>query len=153
MTASASLSSRGFLLVAIGFGVGLLSALGLLRVRWTLGGLTSNENTIHFHTVQGAGTANSTNYDPTKPLNVVLLYGDDWSYLTLGAFGVNTYVKTPYLDKLAADGVLFTHNCVVTSLCMQSRATLYTGQYSSKHRTFFAYRNVTMYGKIRFIRP
>ena len=145
MTASASLSSRGFLLVAIGFGVGLLSALGLLRVRWTLGGLTSNENTIHFHTVQGAGTANSTNYDPTKPLNVVLLYGDDWSYLTLGAFGVNTYVKTPYLDKLAADGVLFTHNCVVTSLCMQSRATLYTGQYSSKHRTFFAYRNVTMY--------
>jgi arylsulfatase len=48
------------------------------------------------------------------------------------------------LDQLAKEGILFTHNCVVTSICMQSRATLYTGQYSSVHQTFFSYRNVTM---------
>jgi arylsulfatase len=84
-----------------------------------------------------------------KPLNIVLFYADDWTFHTLGAMG-NKYVKTPHLDQLAADGVLFTHNCVVTSICMQSRATLYTGQYSSVHRTFFSWRNVTMYEEERW---
>jgi arylsulfatase len=83
------------------------------------------------------------------PLNVVLFYADDWAYDTLGAMG-NTYVKTPVLDQLAADGVLFTHNCVVTSVCMQSRATLYTGQYSSRHQTFFSWRDVKMYEEGRW---
>lgn len=78
------------------------------------------------------------------PLNIVLFYADDWSFETLGAMG-NTYVQTPVLDKLAKEGVLFTHNCVTTSICMQSRATLYTGQYSSRHQTLYAWRNVTMY--------
>ncbi|KAL7542537.1 hypothetical protein ACHAXR_012131 [Thalassiosira sp. AJA248-18] len=78
-----------------------------------------------------------------KPLNIVLLYADDWSYNTLGA--MNEYVQTPNLDELARQGMLFTHSCVVTSVCMQSRATLYTGQYSSKHRTLYSRRNITMY--------
>jgi arylsulfatase len=84
-----------------------------------------------------------------KPMNVVLFYADDWTFHTLGAMG-NKYVKTPYLDELASQGVLFTHNCVVTSICMQSRATLYTGQYSSRHRTYFIWRNVTMYEEGRW---
>lgn len=49
-----------------------------------------------------------------KPLNILLLYADDWSYNTLGAMG-NEYVQTPHLDELARQGVLFTHSCVVTS--------------------------------------
>jgi arylsulfatase len=79
-----------------------------------------------------------------KPLNVVLFYADDWNFETLGAMG-NKYVKTPVIDKLAKEGVLFTHNCVTTSICMQSRATLYTGQYSARHRTLWSYREVNMY--------
>ena len=46
--------------------------------------------------------------------------------------------RQPNIDQLAARGVLFTHNCVTTSICMVSRATLYTGQYASVHRTFLA---------------
>jgi membrane-anchored protein YejM (alkaline phosphatase superfamily) len=68
------------------------------------------------------------------PLNILLLYADDWTYKTLGA--VNSFVKTPNIDELAANGVLFTHNCVTTSICMVSRATLYTGQYASRHKTY-----------------
>jgi arylsulfatase len=79
-----------------------------------------------------------------KKLNIVLLYADDWSFNMLGAMEKN-YVKTPVLDQLAKEGVHFTHNCVVTSVCMQSRATLYTGQYSSRHRTFMSWSNITMY--------
>jgi Sulfatase len=77
-------------------------------------------------------------------LNIVLFYADDWTFHTLGAMG-NSYVQTPHLDQLAKEGMLFTHNCVVTSVCMQSRATLYTGQYSSVHQSFFCWRNITMY--------
>jgi len=69
-----------------------------------------------------------------KPLNIVLLYADDWSHKTLGA--INPFVQTPNIDKMAKEGVLFTHNCVTTSICWMSRASLYTGQYASVHKTF-----------------
>ena len=80
-----------------------------------------------------------------KPLNIVLFYADDWSFRTLGAmeralnntnYKVPRFVKTPNIDKMAENGVLFTHNCVTTSICMVSRASLYTGQYASVHKTF-----------------
>ncbi|MCC7424421.1 MAG: sulfatase [Planctomycetaceae bacterium] len=66
------------------------------------------------------------------PLNVVLLYADDWRHDSLGCAG-NPVLKTPHLDRLAQDGVRFTHNCVTTSICGVSRATLLTGQWMSRH--------------------
>ena len=67
-----------------------------------------------------------------KPMNVVILYGDDWRHDTLGVAG-NPVVKTPRLDRLAEEGVRFTHNGVTTSICGVSRASLYTGQWMSRH--------------------
>ena len=67
-----------------------------------------------------------------KPLNVVVLYADDWRHDTLGCAG-NPVVKTPNLDALAKQGVRFTQNCVTTSICGVSRATLLTGQWMSRH--------------------
>jgi len=67
-----------------------------------------------------------------KPLNVVILYADDWRHDTLGCAG-NPVVKTPNLDQLARSGFRFTHNCVTTSICGVSRASLLTGQWMSKH--------------------
>ena len=58
-----------------------------------------------------------------KPLNIVVLYADDWRHDTLGCAG-NPVVKTPHLDQLAREGFRFTHNCVTTSICGVSRATL-----------------------------
>ncbi len=66
------------------------------------------------------------------PLNVVVLFADDWRFDTLGCAG-NPVVKTPNLDRLANDGFRFTHNCVTTSICGVSRATLFTGQWMSRH--------------------
>ena len=72
-------------------------------------------------------------------MNILLLYADDWTHHTLSSYHqtkpLNTVLKTPVLDALAADGIRFTHNCVTTSVCWISRATLYTGQYMSKHKT------------------
>jgi arylsulfatase A-like enzyme len=68
----------------------------------------------------------------TKPMNIVVLFADDWRHDTLGCAG-NPVVKTPNLDQLAKEGIRFTHNCVTTSICGVSRATLFTGQWMSRH--------------------
>ncbi len=67
-----------------------------------------------------------------SPMNVLILYADDWRYDTLGVAG-NPVVKTPTIDALASSGMRFTHNCVTTSICGISRATLFTGQWMSRH--------------------
>ena len=67
-----------------------------------------------------------------KPMNILVLYADDWRNDTLGVAG-NPIVKTPVLDDLAKNGVRFTHNCVTTSICGISRASLFTGQWMSRH--------------------
>ncbi len=68
----------------------------------------------------------------TKPMNILVLYADDWRFDTLGCAG-NPIVKTPSLDALAREGVRFTNARVTTSICGVSRATLYTGQWMSRH--------------------
>jgi len=67
-----------------------------------------------------------------KPMNIVILYTDDWRHDTLGIAG-NPVVKTPNLDQLAKEGMRFTANCVTTAICGVSRATLFTGQWMSRH--------------------
>ena len=75
-----------------------------------------------------------------KPRNIVILYADDWRHDTLGCAG-NRIVRTPHLDQLARQGIRFTHNCVTTSICGVSRASLLTGQWMSRHgnRAFGAF--------------
>ena len=67
-----------------------------------------------------------------KPMNVLVLYADDWRYNTLGCAG-NPVVRTPHLDQLATEGIRFTRACVTTSICGASRASLLTGQWMSRH--------------------
>ena len=75
-----------------------------------------------------------------QPRNIVVLYADDWRHDTLGCAG-HPVVQTPRLDALACRGVRFTHNCVTTSICGVSRASLFTGQWMSRHnnRAFDAF--------------
>lgn len=79
-----------------------------------------------------------------SPLNIVLFYADDWTARTLGS--LNPAVQTPVLDELARNGILFTHNCVTTSICWMSRATLYTGMYTSKHEMYYV-NSTTMFNR------
>jgi arylsulfatase len=75
-----------------------------------------------------------------KPTNILVLYADDWRHDTLGCAG-NPVVKTPHLDRLAKQGVRFTNNYATTSICGVSRASLFTGQWMSRHgnRAFNAF--------------
>ena len=67
-----------------------------------------------------------------KPLNILVLLADDWRYDTLGCAG-NAIVQTPNLDRLAQQGLRFTQAAVTTPICGVSRASLFTGQWMSRH--------------------
>jgi arylsulfatase len=76
-------------------------------------------------------------HTPTEAsgLNVLILYGDDWRYDSIGVANPNIPIRTPNLDQLSREGIRFTHACVTTSICWVSRATYFTGQYMSRHRS------------------
>lgn len=62
-----------------------------------------------------------------KP-NVVLIFADDLGYGDLGCYGA-TKIKTPNIDKLAAEGKKFTDAHSASAVCTPSRYGLLTGQY------------------------
>ncbi|MFQ5785137.1 MAG: alkaline phosphatase family protein [Alphaproteobacteria bacterium] len=70
----------------------------------------------------------------TKPLNVLYVTPDQWRGEALSVLGHPT-VKTPHLDALAADGVMFTSHFAQCSPCGPSRASLHTGMYLMNHRS------------------
>lgn len=67
-----------------------------------------------------------------EPPNILFLLGDDHRWDVLGAAG-NTFVQTPNLDAIAIRGTRFSRAFVTTSICMASRATTLTGQYTATH--------------------
>ena len=64
--------------------------------------------------------------------NIIVLVADDLRWDTFGWAG-HPVVKTPNIDRLAADGVRFTNNFCTTSICSISRASIFSGQYESRH--------------------
>ena len=64
----------------------------------------------------------------TRRPNIVLIIADDLAWDDSGAFG-NPRVRTPNIDRLARDGMKFTHAFVTISSCSPSRASLITGRY------------------------
>ncbi len=59
--------------------------------------------------------------------NIVVLFADDMGFSDIGCFG--SEIETPRLDRLAADGLRFTH-FYNTGRCCPSRASILTGLYS-----------------------
>ncbi len=62
-----------------------------------------------------------------KRPNVLLIISDDQAYMDLGCMG-NPILKTPNLNRLAEEGMLFTHAFSPNPICTPSRAALLTGQ-------------------------
>ncbi|MBU2549231.1 MAG: sulfatase-like hydrolase/transferase [Proteobacteria bacterium] len=63
--------------------------------------------------------------------NIVIVNCDDLGYGDLGCFG-NQIIRTPNIDRLAAEGVRFTSFYASNSLCTPSRAGLLTGRYAQR---------------------
>ncbi len=60
--------------------------------------------------------------------NVLFAIADDWSWPHAGTYG-DAVVATPTFDRLAREGVLFSHAFVSAPSCTASRGAILTGQY------------------------
>ncbi|CAN5796336.1 sulfatase [soil metagenome] len=67
------------------------------------------------------------------PPNVVFIVSDDQAWSDYGFMG-HPQIKTPHLDKLASQSLLFTRGYVPSSLCCPSLASIISGQYP--HQSF-----------------
>ncbi len=66
-----------------------------------------------------------------RPPNVVVILVDDLGYADLGCFGAEK-IKTPNMDRMAAEGMKFTSFYVAQAVCSASRAALMTGCYANR---------------------
>lgn len=66
------------------------------------------------------------------PPNIVLIISDDQAWTDYGFMG-HDHIRTPHLDKLSEEGVLFRRGYVPTALCRPSLLSLATGHYASTH--------------------
>ncbi len=79
---------------------------------------------------------------PEKP-NLVILFADDLGYGDLGCFG-HPSIRTPHLDRMAAEGMKLTQFYVAAPVCTPSRSALLTGRlpirngmYGQRRRVFY----------------
>jgi arylsulfatase A-like enzyme len=65
--------------------------------------------------------------------NIVLIYADDIGYGDLACYGA-TGVRTPNVDRLAAEGLRFTSAYATSATCTPSRYSLLTGRYAFRDK-------------------
>lgn len=70
----------------------------------------------------------------SNPSNVLVVTVDQWRGDCLSVLG-HPVVRTPNLDRLASEGVLFREHFAQAAPCGPSRASLFTGMYAHNHRS------------------
>jgi len=76
------------------------------------------------------GAAASLIRAQSRPPNIVFIYCDDLGYGDLGVYGSG--IRTPNLDRMAAEGARFTQFYSANPVCSPSRAALLTGRYPTR---------------------
>ena len=130
--------------------------LGLIAALLVIGAIAFfNRKEIILHLVTNAGRVDVAPNRPVewmqgpetaatapseRPPNIVFILADDLGINDISTFGgglADGRVPTPNIDRLAADGALFTTAYSGTGTCAPSRAMLMTGRYPT--RTGFEY--------------
>jgi len=82
-----------------------------------------------------ARSAPATGTGPDGRPNLIFILTDDQRWDAMGCAG-HPFIRTPNMDRLAAEGVRFRNAFVTTSLCSPSRASFLTGRYAHSHGVF-----------------
>lgn len=77
------------------------------------------------------GLASAAGAVDRKP-NIIVIFTDDQGWADLGCQGSLADVRTPHIDKLAADGVRCTQGYVTAPQCIPSRAGLLAGRHQGR---------------------
>jgi len=64
-----------------------------------------------------------------KP-NIIYVLADDLGYGDVGSFNADSKIKTPNIDQLAGEGMIFTDAHSSSSVCTPTRYSLLTGRYN-----------------------
>jgi N-sulfoglucosamine sulfohydrolase len=64
---------------------------------------------------------------PSQRPNILIAIADDWSFPHAGSYGAD-WVKTPAFDRVAREGILFTHAYAPVAKCSASRFCIVTGR-------------------------
>lgn len=95
----------------------------------------------------GAACAPADSQTPGRP-NILIIHTDEHNFRTLGCYreelapsqafpwGEKVAVETPHIDRLAAQGVLFSHCYATSPVSSPSRASFLTGLYAPKNGVF-----------------
>ncbi|MFT4781714.1 MAG: arylsulfatase A-like enzyme [Pseudohongiellaceae bacterium] len=71
----------------------------------------------------------SNGNDSKKRPNIVFIMSDDHAYQAISAYS-DHLIKTPNIDRIAKEGMLFSNASVTNSICAPSRATILTGKHT-----------------------
>lgn len=74
---------------------------------------------------QGCKTGGEKQQD--RP-NIIFIMSDDHAYQAISAYS-DLLMRTPNIDRIAEEGMLFTNACVTNSICAPSRAVILTGKH------------------------
>jgi arylsulfatase A-like enzyme len=88
----------------------------------------------------GLGLARHAPGAEARAPNILLIVSDDQAFSELGCFG-DPRVKTPRLDRLAAEGVRMTDFYVAWPACTPSRGSILTGRYPQRNGLYDMIRN------------
>jgi arylsulfatase A len=66
---------------------------------------------------------------PVKP-NIIYILADDMGYGDVSCYTENSKIKTPYIDKLASEGIRFTDAHTSSAVCTPTRYGILTGRYN-----------------------
>lgn len=72
--------------------------------------------------------------EPIRP-NIIVILIDDLGWTDVGFMG-STYYETPHIDRLAAEGLVFTNAYANAPNCAPTRAALLSGQYAPRHGVY-----------------
>lgn len=84
-----------------------------------------------------AGAYGATKKAASVPLNFVFILVDDLGWADVGCYGSDLH-ETPNIDRLAQQGMRFTHAYAAAPVCSPTRASIMTGKYPARlHMTIW----------------